>query len=421
MDTTIRYCQQCKIGNDTIICKGCNQFLIEDPLEIDSWLQDPPLPQGELKCATAWAHWGDTIACMSYAKRALDLIGQDSCDFVYTGPDPKIARLLSAQPWVNRVFLGNINKDYMKAYALACNEYSGPGSWLPIIKPANDPEFPKSEDIWLTNPSHSLGHMHRCYPLTSLILPQDSVLWANKTWDEFIQPAYESEKRVIMLHPLSTWSESAPNHWPHWDKAIDWLLNETDNIYVLTGLETNISTDHPNLINMVGRTPSTIEMLALAALCDGVISTCNCVSLWTIASNKPAIICGNRVMDNYSYFFRRYVDRPPNVFINVDGSLADFQTVAMGWLSNPNKYAQILVDDAARRVAERDQMVHSGSVGMYHEQYIVVRGLVAGVTRDFGVGSVVDAKELNGDPAVLEGQGLIEPYRRGLKLVNKQL
>lgn len=402
-----RHCPQCQIDNDTLICRGCNRFLSEDPAEVDAHLVEFPLPPGPLQWATAWAHWGDTIACMSHAKWILEQKGQACCNFIYTGPDAHILRFLAAQPWIGDVVAGQYGPDYMRAYSLACNQESEPGAWLPLIRTE---AFPDTSAVWPTHPSFCYRRLYRCHPLREASLPPECEAWAAQQWQEKVAP--HGHTPVFLLHPSSTWSEPAHRHWPHWREAIVWLLENTPFLYLLTGLEAGFAIDHPRLIDLVGQTPTTMEVFALANRCDGVISTCNCVSLWTIARNLPAIICGNRVMDNFSYFFRRYVDRAPNAWLDVDAPFEAFTALAAGWTVKPRLYADVLFQRDADR--QQSQSESDKADGTWIRTRYEALGIVAGRTRDYRPGEIMGEEELQGNPETLLAHGVLRVVDRAL-------
>ncbi len=390
-------------------------------MEIDQFLVEMPVPAGPLRWATAWAHWGDTIACMSYAKWILDKKGQATCNFVYTGPDGRIVDFLKAQPWIRNVVQGLMSTDYNKAYALACNEMSDPAAWLPLITPAvadRDPLWPSIEDVTPTHPSFLQAKMYRTVPVMDLQLPKACENWAERFW-RTVQK--RTTGPVITVHPSSIWSESANNHWPHWKEAIGWLLEHTPYTYILSGLVEGFAPEggHPRLIDTVGKIPSCMEMLAISKKCAGVISTPNCVSLWSVSHDIPGLIMGNRVMDNFAYFFRRYVDRLPNRFVNWDAPFSEFQRLAAAWTVSPRTYVDVLrVEERVRedrwRTNTETQAKLQKAQGASNldarlgRTYRILGGIVAGRGVDHYKGAVVRAEELNGDPSILVGMGVIE-------------
>lgn len=104
------------------------------------------------------------------------------------------------------------------------------------------------------------------------------------------------------------------------------LVRETDWNIVLTGQEKTFNlwgeywdfpfiVDHPKVLNLVGKTESMLDVLSLASQCHGMITTSNCLAIWSIISNKPTIVLMNSkltepIVPGHAYW-KEWVEYPP--------------------------------------------------------------------------------------------------------------
>lgn len=352
------------------------------------------MPSRTIKWGTAFAHWGDTFAALSQAKYILDHQGGEKCSIIHCGNDPNIAEFCEAQPWIDRA-INLYPADYHSIYKTACEQNGRPETYIPrLAKAAAEAGitgFPRIEDVTSTHHIYVYGTNYRARPLQKAELPLSSMFWAEEWWD-----SQDFQGRAFLLHPSSTWSHSWEGHWPHWRQAVDWLLDYTSDTYILTGQNDVIERKHPRLINLIGATSSNSDVLALAEMAEGVISTCNNLSLWTVIQGLPGLICGNSAIKNHINYFRRFIDRPPNYFIPVEASFEDWVAVAKKWLPNPEKWASRELKKWQERLKNLTPAVVESQPKPDCPQYLVEKGMVSGKKQDYSRGAIVEAKDLNG-------------------------
>ena len=74
-----------------------------------------------------------------------------------------------------------------------------------------------------------------------------------------------------------------------------------------------------------------LEVLALAQSCDGIITTSNSLSMWTVMQGIPGLIALNRVMDDPEYYFRRWIEEARNTIVGHRSDLRQFQGAFVGF------------------------------------------------------------------------------------------
>ncbi len=298
-------------------------------IRIPAQLALPPLPQGQFSWGTCFAHWGDVLAASSFAQWTMAQVGQQQCGMIYVGPDRHMAEFLIEQEWCREVVAINPPR-YWDCYRDACHLCHEPGHWMQYLREGvpGQPvaELPPSTEVWPTHYVPRFGHTLQITPSPKMRLPTHRVEWATD-----LLKAYRDGRKLVLLHPASVWSAGAGEHWPHWRAAVAWLLDQTDHTYLLTGLTPWDGNSHPRLVNLIDQLPSCMELLALSEMCDGVVSTCNCVSLWNAMRKTPALILGNSAIAQADNFFRRWMARAPNVFLPVEATMDQFIQEATHW------------------------------------------------------------------------------------------
>jgi len=120
------------------------------------------------------------------------------------------------------------------------------------------------------------------------------------------EAARDLPEDFYVLHPYSFQSTTLAMHWPYWQIAINSLLHYTGATYVLTGAGWHSQGEHPRLVNLLGKAPSMLAVMALAQRSKGIIGTCNSLAHWAVIQNIPAVICGHS--EFAKTFFRKWID-----------------------------------------------------------------------------------------------------------------
>jgi hypothetical protein len=341
------FCRQCHHSQDDLMCPGCFTYLSLDPDVIDAYflekglLPEPPA-SGHIGCIVCVAHWGDTMVNLAYCKWVLDKLGQAQCDALYYGRDPNTAEFIGAQPWIKRIYCAPAGNNYSKYTQNVMNRLAPASDWVHLLK-EEIPDLPPAEEMYgagITN--YHTVRQRRVLPVR-FELPHARRLWAA----DFLRRVMKERGLTappVFLHPVSTWSAPGGHHWPHWHRAIEWLLENTPHTYLLTGVNTELGMgeaypQHERLINAVNVCPTNMENLALAEMCGaasphGCVTTCNSVAVWSASQGFPSLILGNQAL----YIglvnpFRRYFDRAPNTFLPVDASFEQFVEAATAYFA----------------------------------------------------------------------------------------
>ena len=332
-------CVQCQFTVPQPICPSCNRFLTEDvavaeaamkPLGVD-------LPT-KIEWCTAFGHWGDVFMCCGVMLGYMKRTGQKKVNVLYVGPDIDIVAWLEAQPFVGRVLGMKMTDDegkYSKFWQATLTPGTVPEMWLGVLYESYR-GLPKPEQFVQT-------HVNHFWFETRLGLPA-------QVWNDGTIPEDHRQKagmllhdrlnrkppKLYHLHPNSTASELANNHWPHWLAAIEWLIEKTPHTYVLTGLNhIPFLPQSPRLVNLIGKTKSNMEVLAISGFCDGVISTPNSVAHWSVIAKQKCLCVGNKATQFLSSYYRRFLQRGERLtYLNVDTPFSGFQGAACEWLES---------------------------------------------------------------------------------------
>jgi hypothetical protein len=279
----------------------------------------PSLPPG---WATILGGWGDAIAGLGHVQQALRHTHGLQSGIIYYGFDPNCAEFLAAQPYVREV-VHLLPKDRAEYVSIAAQASVAQGfDWLKKIGLDPVPDGIWAAHLDFTNPA---GKTDICRP-SGLHWPAGVREAARERLKGVPAPRY-------LLFPRSTESTSWAGHWPYWVSAITWLLEHTPHTYVLCGREWDQSAgliEHERLLDLRGQCDSMAEIYALADRCEGVITTSGNLAVWAAAMEKPAVICNNERMAEWSYF-ERWIDGPHARIVKHEQNLVPFQS-ACEWL-----------------------------------------------------------------------------------------
>lgn len=329
-------------------CPQCNQFLTDD-LDVCESVMKPPKAPEKLEWCTAFGHWGDVFMCCGLMKNLMRQTGQEKVNVLYAGPDMDVVSWLKAQAFVDKVCgIEAKDNEYRDFWGATTQPSNAVKDWAQYLKvPFLTIEDALSEDGSVgTLPT--LGqitqtHVNHNWFQTKFGLPAQ--MWtggelpneAHVTAHMLLREAMPIRRgQVYHLHPVSTWSELAGNHWPHWAAAIEFLIEKTPHTYLLTGLEKlPFLPKSPRLIDLTGETESNLEVLAMSDFCDGVISTPNSIAHWSVVRGHRCLCVGNKATEFLTSYYRRFLQRGEKLtYLNVDTSFSGFQGAACAFFED---------------------------------------------------------------------------------------
>jgi hypothetical protein len=272
--------------------------------------------------AFAIGNWGDTLAAVGTTQAVLQRSGRSQIGMIHFGKDPAISRFLAAQPWCReaRWIQPKDHQHYCSVVAPACDPCVPAERWMPEL-------FQPLGLDWRTVAATQL--QWRTYHPELFTRPRDLELSP-----EIRQRAAEqrvslggAKDRVYLLHPRSTDSCSWKGHWFYrrLNASVEFLLENTPHTYVLTGRGWSCPIQHPRLVDLVGRHESMMDVLALAERCDGMITTSNSLSMWSVTQQIPAVVCQNVSYNDPNTPFWRWTAEFPNMIVRYHDDLNAFR------------------------------------------------------------------------------------------------
>lgn len=183
------------------------------------------------------------------------------------------------------------------------------------------------------------------------------LLWPVHQWSGGIVPDYAVDRakklmeyrgdgngrKLFMIHPFSFQSNTLERHWPHWSKALPWLIGNKQHDFVITGVgwaPMFLGSGPENIRCLVkdGRTTDETlftkdnnEVLAIMEMCDGVITTTNNLSHWAVITDKPIVNVINAAVKDPNWYFRRWYNFPKARFVQFNDSLEAFIETINTW------------------------------------------------------------------------------------------
>jgi len=317
------------------ICPSCNRFLTEDVVLAESLMKPIKAPERPMQWCTAFGHWGDIFMCVGVMKAMMAATGQEKINILYVGPDLNIVDWLLLQPFTGEVIgIKSDNGDFYKKFWYATSRPdSEPMAWLGMLWEQYR-GLPSADAFTQTHINSQWFETRTGLPAQLWhdgIIPQKDATAAGQLMQKVlpIKP-----KTLIHLHPISDWSESVNNHWPHWLAAIEWLIDKTPHTYLLTGLHPIMFLPKsPRLVNLIGKTKSNLEVLTISNFCEGVITTPNNLAHWSVIQRQKCLCVGNLATQFLSSYYRRFLQRGERLtYVNVDCTFSGFQAAACEWL-----------------------------------------------------------------------------------------
>lgn len=271
----------------------------------------------------AMGAWGDVFLSLIALQRFQKRFSFNEIDIIHYGFDPEISKFLAYQKYVRTVTHVK-PKDYEQFSKIMSSSYLDDLDWVK--------ELGGNGTVIPTHVRYSLMRPELIFRELDYVLPDIE---------------YDIPKRSILLNPVSFHSNAFSEHSPVIPEAMEFLIKESDWNFVLVGQEKTqhciqgeywdypFQIDMPNVLNLVGKTKSMAEVLAIAELCDGIITTSNCLSMWSILSKKPTIVWLNSKMTSpYALlhnYYKEWISSKPNHLVRYDDSLGNFIKVYEEW------------------------------------------------------------------------------------------
>ena len=268
--------------------------------------------------ATVFGAWGDCLCTLGNVRERLSQVGQKQCEAIYWGKDPSVADFLRCQRFFSRV-IDCVPDEPWQYYDLIQRCVDGryyPEGWL------------KDLLSWATEEVDP-GPIAMTH-LRFVMEPEPRPI---QRWHYGILPASVREKAKqivkdfrpdLILHPRSENSTPWSKHWPHWDEAIDFLLEQGYRI-ILTGKGYQVSKVHRCLLNLVNQTESMMDVFALAEACGRVICSNNSLAHWCVVQGLPAMVCLHANTLGAEDYYREWMQVPHLSLVEMNEGMNVFQ------------------------------------------------------------------------------------------------
>jgi hypothetical protein len=273
---------------------------------------------------TSLGAWGDMFVCYANIWLLTNRINR-KVSVLHYGTDPEVAKFLEYQDNIEEVrFESPENED---EYQAVIKEAKMGKEWAKRI-------FKEDGFVFATHLDAEMILNFMIARRFEYRLPVQNPPMAQKT---------------ILINPFSFQSCLPQSHWPWIPEAVQYLIDKTDWNFILVGLDkTRYSgtneyfdfpleiEDHPRVLNLVGKTKSMLEVLALAEQCEGIVTTSNALSMWSIISNKPALVWAHKKLTNPIVpgheYYKEWIQAEPNQIIWWGQPLDDFKKECDRWL-----------------------------------------------------------------------------------------
>ena len=240
--------------------------------------------------------------------------GRESCSTVYFGLDDDIKEFLEYQDFIDEVHHLKLGGErlYDPLVYQAQHDYS---RWLNLTKLDELSSVPVR-----THVTPELVHSSNCFRDFDLKLPPR----APQTLPE----------PFLLFQPYSIQSNTEATHWPHWRAALEWILFNTDWHVVMVGKDGVPGSPDPNFVtprfqsprvtDLVNKTPSMMDVLAMASSAKGIISTANALPIWCIIKKIPALVVYNLIIKDKAPYFYEWYKSEPIITLESDSGIGEF-------------------------------------------------------------------------------------------------
>lgn len=266
--------------------------------------------------------WGDSLIAYGNICHQLRERGEEKANVVYFGLDQNVCEFLKAQPNVDKVSWLVIDHPEMigKYIEMACRDVP---QWLELT--GLKEQLPDLVSTHVTlNEQHEKTDHHRDFD-PALPPPLGN-------WDEFLA----DKTPYVLFQPYSFQSCGYADHWPHWNAALQHVLEKTDKNVVIVGempdagnstdgLKELYGLEHPRVTCIVGQTRTMLDVLHIANDASAIVTTSNALSCWAVLKKIPAVVACNRVIKSYTPYYYNWIKTAPSVVLDHDTTVEDFK------------------------------------------------------------------------------------------------
>lgn len=264
--------------------------------------------------------WGDVFIDYAYVCQF-----KDKFNVLFYGYDEYIPKFLKLQDNIEEVrhITPKTPIEYNNALVMASMDEEG--EWIEEIK--DEANIKEITVISSDRLNHTIRKINFKYP----------------------KKEFKVERPSLLFNPYSFQSVTHSDHAPLIPEILVWLVDQTDWNIILIGQEKfyhsylgeqsfplNITDEHKNLQNLVGKTESMMDVFHIAKQCEGIITTSNCLSIWSILASKPALVLMNKLCTYTAdrkvlEFHRNWIDYKPNTMLNYDCNPQQFMETFRKW------------------------------------------------------------------------------------------
>lgn len=275
---------------------------------------------------TVHGGWGDAIANYGNIRVALEENEADKANVIFFGIDKQLIPFIKAQNGINEVLHLNINEksEYWQYTVMAACDFplymrmTGLQDKYPDLIPTHITKYYQVENQTL------------CHRYFEANLPPSKFDWTG------ILPS----EPFLVVQPFSCHSCHFDFHWPHWIEALNFVLDNSPMKVVLIGQLKSMYDDsyvfpwveHSNLINLVGQTPSMIDVFHIMKQSAGVITTSNALSMWSIVSKKPALVVCNQGIHKVAPYYYNWIHHEPNIVMDCTTTMSEFRNISSNFI-----------------------------------------------------------------------------------------
>lgn len=264
--------------------------------------------------------WGDVMCCVGKVRQLMQDHELDQIGIVFYGWDRAIGHWLELQPWCREVvaLVETDRRTMTRTFALLSQVrgYHSPLVLADLLRNAGRQDL-LDQVVAFTHLRLNQWELPSYWE--GAILPADAYQWADDQATRIGRPFW-------VLNPVSLASVKMRDHWRGWSEAVSWLSirGETLNqLYVITGEQPIKWPDHPNLLNLSGKTRTMMDLLALAELSQGCITTSNNLAIYApIAGIPMAVACART--SHREAFYHRWMEHPTIQLVDFDDAMPQF-------------------------------------------------------------------------------------------------
>jgi len=263
--------------------------------------------------------WGDCLCAYGNICKLIEEKGAEKANVVYFGLDQGICEFFKAQPNIHKVSWLQISlpRTVNKYLRMAASDFKG---WMEITE--LDKQLPNLCPTHISD-YYEIHNTKECYRDFAVTLPPEQGNWSELIGDNY-----------ILFQPYSVNSCEYGHHWPHWQEALQWVLDHTGFKVVLAGELPPEGSEPPawfplvedeRVVNIVGQTKSMTDLLHIASGASMIISTCNALSVWSILKQVPAIICCTKIIKPNSPYYYNWIHHKQNIVLDYEKDMDDFK------------------------------------------------------------------------------------------------